>query len=258
MSERLESEVQVNSPVIAEKASVSQRAESEELIGASTLPQEVQQLIDRMMQGTEPLDRPLRQNEVMKFGPPHINMCMLRATGMKVREVAETGGWGYQHTYQTMMHPYAKKLVRVLTNVTGGKVFDIRERIEEYAGEMLDYTFALAMQETDLKVVKDITFGMLDRAGFAPKGESSGKDQKSSESMNADQSTLQRLAKAMEGSAMVNREVMPTWTPRRPPEEQFEQGEGSAESAAKQDGGPASGNGSSTITSSLIPARRSA
>lgn len=224
-----------------------------------SLPKPIMELIDRMLDGTEPYGRPLKEWDVLKFNPRHINMCVLRASGFKVKEVAELMGYERQGVYQTMTHPYAKKLISALTAQTSAQVLDIRGRIEDYASDLLDETFKLAMEESDLDKLSKVTFGLLDRAGHGVKEAASGAKAPGSGEIQAEASVLNRLSKALEGSKMVDREVMPTWIPRRPPEENFEDGQaGSASVGAEGEGGPSHGASDSSTQSSSQPSRRSA
>lgn len=241
MEDRLGVEEHI-APAAADPTGIAER----DGIFAPSLPDAVKALIDRMMDGTEVPYRPFKDYEVKKFNPAHINICTLRAAGFKVKEVAEIMGYDPQRVYQTMMHPYAKMLIKALTSHQGAKVFDIRTRLEDYAGELMDVVFAKALQEEDLDKAAKVTFGFLDRAGYTAKESSSNRDKSPEGEIKANATVMNRLASAMEGSNAVSREVMPTWTPRRPPEEAYEQeAGGSASVGAEVEGGPSSGADSS-------------
>lgn len=248
----LEREEHISAP--ASQAATNQtmvaaaRDELDESVNVQRLPVQVQQMIERMMNGSEPYDRELRDYECKKFNPAHINICVLRAAGFKGSEIIQITGYQRQQVYLAMGHPYGKKLVQTIINNGHGRVIDIRTRLDEYAGELIDHTFALAMQSNELKEVKEVTFGMLDRAGYGAKQSEAGGSKPADSEINADASVLKRLSRALDGSKMVDDMVMPTWTPRRPPEEQFEQDHPAAESAsvgADPEGGQGLGEASS-------------
>jgi hypothetical protein len=181
------------------------------------LSPEVLAMMDRMMDGVEPVDRPLKTWEQVKFSPMHINICTLRAAGFKGSEISRIMGADQARISVTINHPYGRKLIKALVPQNAVRVIDIRTRLDEYASDLLDATFGLAMRSEDPEVVSKITFGILDRAGYAPKPpEHSG--QVANQHGTASDTVMQRLAVAMEGSNAVNREVMPSWTPREPPE----------------------------------------
>lgn len=253
MAERLEAEVQVGeAPLPAKLAAAS--SEMLDSIGTSAIPDHVKALIGRMMDGTEPPGVPLAIHQVNKFGPQHINVAVLRAAGFKGSEIAQITGYNQQLVYNVMSHPYGKRLVKELQMCNGTRVLDIKTRIEDYAGELLDKAFGLAMLEQDLDKVTKVTFGLLDRAGHIPK-DSAKEAPATGQEIKATDSTMQRLARAMEGSRMVNEQVMPTWTPRRPPDESFEDQSGSASVGAEEDGGPSHGTESSIQSGSQASRR---
>jgi hypothetical protein len=189
-------------------------AERDEL--AAELSPQVQALIERLLDGVEPLDRPLRNNEVIKFSPVHINICTLRAAGFKGTEIAKIMDIEYQRVILALNHPYGKKLIKALVPANATRVIDIRTRLEEHASDLLDSTFALAMKSENLKEVAEVTFNMLDRAGYSNKP---GGAERPADAPSSRESVMNRLAAAMEGSNAVNSEVMASWIPRRPPEE---------------------------------------
>lgn len=186
--------------------------------GAGLSP-ELQGLIDRMLDGVEPLERPLKTWEPVKFSPVHINICTLRAAGFKGVEIARIMDIDPQRVSITLRHPWGQKLIRALVPKNVVRVIDIRTRLDEYASDLLDHSFGLALKSEDPEVVSKITFGILDRAGYAPKPSGSGDTGNHVAPPSARESTMQRLASAMEDSNAINREIMPSWTPRRPPEE---------------------------------------
>lgn len=187
----------------------------DEAVEASRLTPEIQELIQRMMEGTEPYGRDLKHWEVVKFAPWHVNICTLRAAGFKVVEVAQIVGSAPANVSVVLRHPYGVKLVQALVPRGTIKVFDIKTRLEDYASDLLDKTHKLAMESQDVGEVSKVTFGLLDRAGYQPKPPEGAK---APGSLLGD-STLRRLTAALGESSQVDSEVMPGWRPRRPPEE---------------------------------------
>jgi hypothetical protein len=136
---------------------------------ASRLSPEVQDLIQRLLDGSEPLGRDLKQWEVLKFNPIHVNVCVLRAAGFRGVEISKILGME-QSTISTILnHPYGVKLVGALVPRGAVKVFDIKTRLEENANELLSHMYGLAMKSEELEDVTKVTFGILDRAGYTPK-----------------------------------------------------------------------------------------
>lgn len=225
MSEgRLEVEVQIAKPTsdpTGMNGQASEHLETGESVDlmseASKLTPETMELIQRLLDGTEAYGRDLKAWEVQKFNPIHINVCVLRAAGFRGVEIAKILDLQQTTVSLTLTHPYGIKLVGALVPRSAVKVFDIKTRLEEQASELLDHVYSLAMKSEEVKDVANVTFGILDRAGYQPKSNTSSKEIPGSFSMQ--ESTMKRLERAMEGSAMVNKEVMPHWVPRKPPDE---------------------------------------
>jgi hypothetical protein len=208
---RLETEEQIA------PANVIAQEELDTVLDHSNLRPEVQALIERMLAGIEPYGRDLKAHEVKKFSPMHINIATLRAAGFKGTEIIQITGCGKQHVYLTLIHPYAKKLIQALVPQNSVRVIDIRTRLDEYAGELLDKTFGLALVSEDFEQVTKVTFGLLDRAGFSAKEVASSKPD--GREIPADASTMRRLLSAMEGSKQVDEQIMPHYVGSAPPDE---------------------------------------
>lgn len=183
---------------------------------ASKLSPEVQELIQRTLDGSEPLGRDLKPWEVVKFSPIHVNVCVLRAAGFRGVEIHKILGLEPSTISITLNHPYGVKLIGALVPRGAVKVFDIKTRLEENASELLDHMYSLAMKSEEVEEVAKVTFGILDRAGYQPKPAAS---KEVAGTFTVQDSTMRRLERAMEGSKMVTQEVMPRWVPKRPPDE---------------------------------------
>jgi hypothetical protein len=204
--EALAPEIQL-APIQAEEA----MEELDSLLENRVSP-EVQQMIERMMAGTEPLPRELKYYENDKFGPQHINIATLRAAGFRNKEICKVAGMIPSRVSQILCHPYAKKLIAALVPQNAMRVLDIRTRMEGYASEFLDHLADLTLASEDLGEVRQASFGLLDRIGHGPLNKSVSATVHESHPLN-------RLATAMEESNRVNTEVMPNFVSRRPPEE---------------------------------------
>lgn len=215
--ERLEAEVQIAPPDPSKVNGQPIADEFDLATEASRLSPEVQDLIQRLLDGSEPLGRDLKQWEVLKFNPIHVNVCVLRAAGFRGVEIHKVLGMEQSTISVILNHPYGVKLVGALVPRGAVKVFDIKTRLEENASELLDHMYSLAMKSEEVEDVAKVTFGVLDRAGFQPKQNTNSKEIPGS--FTVQESTMRRLENAMNGSALVNREVMPKWIPRKPPDE---------------------------------------
>ena len=182
---------------------------------------ELRALVQKILDGTEPLGGPLHQNMPQKFTPRHINFALSYIAGMKIAQIAEMFGCGYQAVYWTVRHPWTKKLKELIAPQNAVRVIDIRTRMDQYAGDLMDYLFEKTIAEADTEVVAKVTFGLLDRAGYSPVNKTMPVDARTPGALplQDNQSALSRLARAMEESNRVNNEIMPAWIPPKPPED---------------------------------------
>lgn len=200
----------------------STRDELVSVAGEASLRPEVQALIARCMDGSEPYPAGVERKyyEQQKFNSQNIQVVLLRAAGFKQVEIATMLEINPQRVNVTLNHPYGKKILHALLPQQVTRVIDIRTRMEEQAGQLMDHAFKLAVQSDDLKVVAPVTFGFLDRAGYNPVNKTQaavGKPQDFIEA--ASRGELNRLTSALDESNCVNSEVMPGWVAPRPPED---------------------------------------
>lgn len=179
------------------------------------MPQAVKDLIKRCMDGTEPPERPLHSNEARQFSTQHVNICMLKVAGFRTGEIASACGYTPTMVSVTIHHPYGRKIIHALMTARGTRVLDIRSRLDEYAGEVLDHMYGLAVASQDLKEVSNVTFGLLDRAGYS----TTHKITQVPASQLASENALARVASALEQSASVDSHIMQSYVPSSPPDE---------------------------------------
>jgi hypothetical protein len=172
-------------------------------------------LISRCLDGSEPYGCELRPWEQQKFNPRNIQTVLLKAAGFKHHEIASILEINKHTVDITCTHPYGRKIISAMLRQQGGRVIDIKTRLEIHAGNMLEKMMEIAEAETDLKTVAAVTFGLLDRSGHGP--------QQKIEASNAkrpaitDQSTISRLANALDESQRVSVSVMPHFNQKAPP-----------------------------------------
>jgi len=195
---------------------------SDAMVDGSRLTPEVQGLIQRCLEGTEPAE--LRGWEQARFTPGHINIVLMKVAGFKNREIAQALKLTATNVAIVVNHPYGRKIMAALVPESVPRVLDIRTRMEAYASEILDHVVDLALATDDVDKARQVGFGLLDRIGHGPiqKGINAqvppsalGFDGKS----EGNPHLLGRLASALEESNRLDKELMPTWTPRLPPEE---------------------------------------
>jgi predicted transcriptional regulator len=187
----------------------------------AALNPEVQALIARCMEGTEPLPQGVLRKtwENEKFNSRNVQVVMLRAAGFKQNEIAGMLDISPAWVSTTLAHPYAKKILYALLPHQGARVINIRTRLEEQSGELMDHLFGLAMKSEEIDDVKEVTFGFLDRAGYNPVAKSATAVGRPGDFVSqASSKEISRLADAMDESNSITSDIMPNFKPHAPPE----------------------------------------
>lgn len=209
MEDKLEREEQIAPQSLPQAAML----EVEDIVSSEQFEPEIRALIERCMDGTEEKGRKLANNEPDRFSPANVTVILMLAAGFRNKDVCAMLGYTPAYVSTIKHHPYGRKLLHALMHRQSGRVIDIRTRMEEYAGDILDKVYGDAMKSDDLKVVSSIGFDLLDRVGYAPQQNINVKSQSVNVSATTDQATLSRIASALEESNRVDQFIMPT----RPP-----------------------------------------
>lgn len=181
------------------------------------MPPSVSALIKRCLDGTEPIERPLKYWEQEKFNARHVNVVMLKVAGFKSNEIAQALGYTAPTISWTLNHPYGKKILHALMTARGTRVLDIRTKLDVYADQILDQMLDMTSKSNDLDQVTKVGFGLLDRAGY---NATTKVQQVASPQGLSSNGALSRLASALEQSSVVDAHIMPTYVPKPPPEDQ--------------------------------------
>lgn len=112
----------------------------------------------------------LREWEPLEFGPQHMQMLMMRAAGMRPKEIAEATGYSQSRVSVILNDPRAKKLIPQLTGQMLREFqLDVREMIQSYSGEATETIGSLMRHAESEQVRLASAKDLLDRAGFKPK-----------------------------------------------------------------------------------------
>lgn len=207
MEDRLESEQRVGgtSQEVEQPSGQAPDVQGEEFDNITKeVSPEVKLLISRCLDGSEPLDRPLKEWEPDKLSTRALQAVLLRAGGFKNKDVARLMDLDPATVSVFVGHPYGKKIIAAMMVHQSVKVLDIKSKLEFYAHEMLDHTFGLAMQDQDLNNVQKVTFSLLDRAGYGPKS-TIEHETKESASLANNSHLLSRIGDALSESKAVER-----------------------------------------------------
>ena len=216
MEDRLEPEIQI--------ASVAGPSAGEADVMASGAPQreisaETKLLISRCMDGSEPLDRPLKDYEPTKLSNVAVNAVMLKAAGFRGADIERLIGMQQATVSIICNHPYGKKILHSLLHEQGSRVLDIKTRLAEGASRLMNHALNLALMEADTETVAKVTFGFLDRAGFGPTQKHEHSSESKAGALSQQSPYLSRIATALEQSDRINTQVMPTYKQSVPPED---------------------------------------
>lgn len=128
--------------------------------------QRLHQTIEKAMEGQLHRDRPLKELEVQKLSPVHVNMALDRAAGYSISEIGER--YEYQPAYVSflMNHPDMQYIIRTVLSMASDKLTDVNERIKALSQEALDVKVAI-LRESKNEVLKEkVANDLLDRAGY--------------------------------------------------------------------------------------------
>lgn len=205
MEDRLESETRLGESEVTGAFAPGAPGDSEAVEGAiSEVSPETKLLISRCIDGSEPLDRPLKTWEPEKFSPRAVQACLLRAGGFKGIDIAKLLELEPATVSMFINHPYGKRIIASMLQHQGARVIDIKTKLDKYADALLDETFRLAIAEQDTKVLASVTFGMLDRAGYGPMSKVEHETKESS-SLAGNSHLLQQISTALSESKAVAR-----------------------------------------------------
>jgi hypothetical protein len=116
--------------------------------------------------GELPLERELRPGEPQKLSPVHIQMCIDRATGLSVAEIAARHEYSYPRTSAILLSPHAQTLISTMLSAAADRVQDIGERLEALAPEALNVKVEILRHSKSDNLRNKIADDILDRAGY--------------------------------------------------------------------------------------------
>jgi hypothetical protein len=217
MEERLEREERIvqGPDKLFQAAQAIAYTEELESVETESLEPEIKALITRCMEGTEPVDVPLKPWQNQRFNATNVTVVLLRAAGLKGSQIAEMLGQDQARVSVILTHPYGKKILQAMMHRQGARIVDIKTRLEDYAGAILDKMHEEAMKSEDLKIVAAVGFGLLDRAGYGTVQKIQSESR--SLSVTASPENISALTDALNGSDRVDRHVMPNFKVKPPP-----------------------------------------
>ncbi len=187
----------------------------DDIAAEQQLDPEIRALIARCLDGTEDYGRELKIHEPAKFSPINVATILLMSAGFRQKEASQILDINQAHVSNIANHPYGRKIMAAMMTKQTGRVLDIKTRLEEYAGELLEKIHMEAKASGDLRLTSQITFSMLDRAGFNPTQKVEATTR--STEVTVTDHALNRLSTALEESRRVDSAVMPHMKASVPP-----------------------------------------
>lgn len=241
MSERLEREEQLPGPPSPVEVSSTM---VDDIAAEQQLDPEIRDLVARCMSGVEDYGRELKPYEPQRFSPTNITTIFMLAAGFRGSEISRILGVTNMNVSLIKNHPYGQKLLHAMMHRQSARVLDIKTRLDSYAADMLDRLYQGAVHTEDLKLKTQITFGMLDRAGWGPTQKVESRSEIKETTVS--DATIDRLSSALEESSRVNSAIMPHIKPSVPPAVGGEVIGASQQEPADAEGGSASSSQSSS------------
>jgi hypothetical protein len=123
-------------------------------------------LVKGACEGTLPLERELHKWEPAALNATHVSMCIDRALGFTVKEVAERHEYTPRQTGVVLAHPYSQLLISTMLSAAADKVQDVSSRLEALAPEALNTKVDLLRSTKSENLRDKIASDLLDRAGY--------------------------------------------------------------------------------------------
>lgn len=126
----------------------------------------LQHLIDRAGTGTLVRDRDLKPWEPDRLSPVHIQMCLDRAAGASVTEVAAKYDYDISRVSVVLRHPDAQQIMTTVLSMSADRLVDVTERLKYLAPEALNVKVEL-MRLAGAESLRDkAASDILSMAGF--------------------------------------------------------------------------------------------
>lgn len=126
---------------------------------------EMDDLIARAMSGLLPRSRSLKPWEPATLDERHLQIVMMRATGMKQNAIASLLGLQQAWVSVVLNHPDAQYLLTKIVGYAADEVLDVQQRIAAHAGEALDKVVEVMRTTQDQRLASANAFELLRMAG---------------------------------------------------------------------------------------------
>lgn len=126
---------------------------------------QLKELVSQAMAGVLPRTRDLKSWEPNKLNARHIQIVMMKATGMRNQTIAELLGVGEVNVSVVINHPDAQYLLATILSMAAEKITDIPARVEAHANEALNVVLK-HMRNGKEETASRNAFKLLEIAGY--------------------------------------------------------------------------------------------
>lgn len=127
---------------------------------------ELSTLFRQVMAGELPRGRALKPNEPDRLDERHLNIIMLRASGMDQGIIARTTGFTEPWVSIVLNHPDAQSVLATIVGYAADNVIDLNKRIQATAPEAFDKVVRVMRTTPDEGLASRNAFEILKMAGY--------------------------------------------------------------------------------------------
>lgn len=135
----------------------------------SAIPEDIEESFQMAMAGLLPRSRELKPWEPEKLNPRHLQILMLKATGLKNNVIARLLNVGEPNVSIVVNHPDSQLILARMLASASKQVIDVEAKIQAAAPAITERLIGIAMNSKSEQVAAKVGFGLLDRAGYGVK-----------------------------------------------------------------------------------------
>lgn len=135
----------------------------------SALPEDVEELFEIAMAGLLPRNRSLKPWEPAKLNPRHLQIIMLKATGLKNKVIAKMLDIKEPNVSVVVNHPDSQLILAKMLASASQNVTDVQAKLEAAAPAITERLVGIALNSKSEAIAAKVGFGLIDRAGYGAK-----------------------------------------------------------------------------------------
>lgn len=135
----------------------------------TAIPDDIEESFQMAMAGLLPRSRELKPWEPEKLNPRHLQILMLKATGLKNRVIARLLNIQEGNVSIVVNHPDSQLILAKMLASASKQVIDVEAKIQAAAPAITERLIGIAVNSKSEQVAAKVGFGLLDRAGYGAK-----------------------------------------------------------------------------------------